>query len=156
VQGNSGLRISCVARRGGNATTIYYFKEDLSNGAQKRNPQFLQFLSRQGTPVTYLKSASYLLHEPSFSTIRNAILDRSVAILQDDSGIPLSGFDTQRWSLTFYGNYSGVLDIFQKYYQKDLAEIYSTRVADIRPMDFGVGYKFNKGESAQILARRRR
>ncbi|MDA0810884.1 MAG: hypothetical protein O3C21_00615 [Verrucomicrobia bacterium] len=155
VQGNSGLRISCVARRGGNANTIYYFKEDLRNGEQKKNTQFLRFLSRQGTPVTYLKSASYLLHEPSFSTIRNAILDRSVAILQDDSGIPLSGFDTQRWRLTFYGNYSGVLDIFQKYYQQDLAQVYSTGAGDIRPMDFGVGYKFNRGESAQILAQRR-
>ncbi|MCB1095372.1 MAG: hypothetical protein KDN22_07300 [Verrucomicrobiae bacterium] len=156
VQGNSGLRINCVSRRGGRPTTIFYFKEDLSNSLQKNNPRLLRFLASQGSPVTYLKSASYLLHEPSFSIIREAILERSVAILQDDSGLPLSAFDRQRWGLKFYGNYTGVLDIFQKYYQKDLAEIYATHAGEIRPMDFGVGYKFNRDESALIFARRQR
>ena len=156
TQGTEGLRISCIARRGGRPTTIYYFKEDLSNGRQKRNPRLLNFLAAQGSPVTYIKSASYLLHERSFSVIRNAILNRSVAILQDDSGIPLRAFDTNRWALTFYGNYSGVLDIFQKYYQPDLARVYADRAGDIRPMNFGIGYKFNPNESSQILARRRR
>lgn len=155
IQGDSGLRISCVERRGGKTTTIYYFKEDLGDGNLKRNPRLLNFLASQGTPVTYLKSASYLLHESSFSTIRSAILDRSFAILQDDSGIPLRSFDRDRWALTFYGNYSGVLDIFQKYHQQDLAEIYHAKNG-IRPMNFGVGYKFNPNESAQILARRLR
>ncbi|MGK0185016.1 MAG: hypothetical protein ACI9R3_000790 [Verrucomicrobiales bacterium] len=156
VQGDTGLRISCMERRGGKGTTIYYFKEDLGNGNLRDNPRLLHFLANQGTPVTYLKSASYLLHEPNFSTVRDTILDRSVAILQDDSGIPLQAFDRGRWALTFYGNYSGVLDIFQKYYQQDLAEVYRTRSGDIRPMNFGVGYKFNPDESAQILARRLR
>jgi hypothetical protein len=156
VQGNSGLRISCTARRGGRATTICYFREDLSNGHQRRNPRFLNFLAAQGTPVTYLKSASYLLHEENFSFIRAAILNRSVAILQDDSGVPLRSFDQSKWGLTFYGNYSGVLDIFRKYHQQDLAKVYLDPAADIRPMNFGVGYKFNPGESSQIIARRLR
>lgn len=156
VQGSAGLRISCNARRGGAPTTFYYFQEDLANGRQYRHPQFLNFLASQGSPVTFLKSASYLLHEDAFSIIRGAILDRSVAILQDDSGIPLRAFDTRRWTLTCYGNYSGVLDIFQKYHQPDLARLYSERADAIRPMNFGVGYKFNARESSLLLARRPR
>ena len=76
------------------------------------------------------------------------------AILQDDSGLPLSAFDDS-WALHFYGRYTGVLDIFKGYYQPRLAEIFAAGGASVQNIDFGVGYKFEAGESALILARKR-
>ena len=155
VKGIQGLRISCIERRGGKPKTYFYFREDLGNGNLRRDRSLLNFVSGHGSPVTYLKSASYLLHESHFSSIRGAILNRSVAILQDDSGVPLRYLDAEKWRLNFYGNYSGVLDIFQKYYQNDLIAVYQRGGANVRPMSFGVGYKFNPKETALILARRK-
>ena len=153
VSGNKGMRILCSSPQGV-SKVVYYFREDLGNGNLRRNPKLLNFVSAHGTPVTYLKSASYLLHEGSFSVARNAILNRSTAILQDDSGIPLKAFDQSRYWLVYYGNYTGVLDIFSKYYQPDLAAVYESG-SNVLPMNFGVGYKFNPSESSLILARQR-
>ena len=69
----------------------YYLKGDLSNGSQSRVIQ--DYLSRHRPAGSYLKAASYLMHEESFSSIRAYLLANSAFILQDDSGIPLRAFD---------------------------------------------------------------
>jgi hypothetical protein len=133
---------------------IYYFSGNLSNASLGADGRYLAFVSRFGSVVTYLKSASYLMHGDGFRTIREAILRRSTAILQDDSGLPLTAFD-ESWTLDFYGRYTGVLDIFRGYYQPRLAEIHAAGGPNVHALDFGVGYKFHPGESALMLARRR-
>jgi hypothetical protein len=141
-----------LVRAGGK--NIYYFTGNVADFALRGDPRYLSFVSRFGQVVTYLKSASYLMHTDEFTLVRNAILTQSVAVLQDDSGIPLSAFN-ESWGLTFYGRYTGVLDIFKTYYQPGLVEIYAAGGPAVRDIDFGVGYKFEAGESALILARRR-
>jgi hypothetical protein len=133
---------------------IYYFTGNVADFALRSDPRYLNFVSRFGSVVTYLKSASYLMHTDEFSMIRSAILRQSIAVLQDDSGLPLSAFDTS-WGLSFYGRYTGVLDIFKSYYQPKLAEIFAAGGPGVADIDFGVGYKFEAGESALILARKR-
>ncbi len=156
----SGLNKSCpgyavrCTTGFGRTRTIYYFTEDVSNSSLAGDPRYLNFIKRFGTVVTYLKSASYLMHTEEFSTIRNAILRQSRAVLEDDSGIPLRSFG-EEWDLTFYGKYAGTLDIFKGYYQPGLAEIYKTGGPAVRTIDFGLGYMFQSGQSAQILARKR-
>ena len=49
------------------AKNVSYFRVDLGNGNQRRNPRLIEFVSAHSAPVTYLKSASYLLHESSHS-----------------------------------------------------------------------------------------
>jgi hypothetical protein len=73
-------------------------------------------------------------------------------VLQDDSGIPLRHFTPGDWDVRLFGRYSGVLGIFAKYQQPDLAAA-EARGAD--PLGFGIGYKHNEGQSVMILARRR-
>ena len=145
-----GYTIRC--RVGGRSKVIHYFTENLADFALRSDPRYLTFVSRFGSVVTYLKSASYLMHSDEFSIVRDAILRQSSAVLQDDSGIPLKAFDDRTWHLDFYGRYTGVLDIFREYYQPRLAEIYAGGGA--RDIDFGVGYKFETGQSALILARK--
>lgn len=152
---NSGYRVR-YRQASGAPKTLCYFTVNLSDSAQRGDRRYLSYIQRRGAPVTYLKSASYLLHTNEFTLVRQAILDRSAAILQDDSGVPLRFLrQGDRWDLTFYGNYTGVLDIFKEYWQPDLAEVYQTGAGDVRPIDFGLGYKFEAGTSALILARRR-
>jgi len=133
---------------------IYYFTGNVADFSMRSDSRYLNWVGRFGPTVTYLKSASYLMHTNEFRMIRDAILRQSTAILQDDSGLPLSAFDDS-WALQFYGRYTGVLDIFKSYYQPRLAEIFAAGGSSVQNLDFGVGYKFEAGESALILARKR-
>jgi hypothetical protein len=132
---------------------VYYFSANLADYALRNDPRYLLFVSRFGGLVTYLKSASYLMHTSEFTMVRDAILQQSGGVLQDDSGIPVRAFEGGAWELRYYGRYSGVLDLFAEHFQPDLAETYRTGGA--RDIDFGIGYKHRKGESALILSRRR-
>jgi hypothetical protein len=133
---------------------IFYFTGNVADFALRSDSRYLAFAGSFGRPVTYLKSASYLMHTDDFSMIRDAILRQSTAILQDDSGLPLSAFGSG-WDMQFYGRYTGVLDIFKSYYQPRLAEIYAAGGSSVRDIDFGLGYKYEAGESALMLARKR-
>lgn len=133
--------------------SIYYFTGNVADFALRSDARYLSFVKRFGSVMTYLKSASYLMHTDEFSMIRKAILDQSYAVLQDDSGLPLRAF--AGWDVNFYGSYSGVLDIFKNYYQEDLAQAFASGGPNVSNIDFGVGYKFEAGQSALILARKR-
>ncbi len=102
-----------------------------------------------GKGNVYLKAASYLLHESSFSKIRAFLMAQAVSVLQDDSGIPLSYFMNGDWRCLFFGTYSGTLDIFNKYEQPKLAEAMRLQAS---PLPFGTGYKWRLGESNLLLA----
>lgn len=131
--------------------TIYYIQGDLSNDGLKAKPALLRWIGGFQPAVAYLKAASYLMHEPYFSTVRTFLLTKSSVIVQDDSGIPLSAFlASGPWDLRFYGSYDGTLDLFKKYVQPDLIAAYRQNYA--MPLPFGTGYKFKQGESNLMIA----
>jgi len=103
---------------------------------------------------TYLKSASYLMHRPTFSIIRDLILNESEYVLQDDSGIPVQYFDTNKWDLTFYGNFTKPISLFWERQQEDLKEIYQDK-KNIKPLPFGIGYQYVNGTSNLMKAKKK-
>lgn len=139
----------------GRSKSLTYFSENVADFSLRADPRYLNHLRGFGPVVTYLKSASYLMHTGEFSLVRRQILDQSYALLQDDSGIPLKDLTDNRWDLLFYGHYSGVLDLFKEYHQPDLLAVYQRGGPQVRRIDFGLGYKHLTGDTALILARKR-
>ena len=92
------------------------------------------------------------MYNNSFSGIRDTILATSSHVLQDDSGMPLKSFDSAKWDLEFYGSYSRPIGLFSSRYQADLKRAYASN-KDIKPLDFGIGYKFNVNQSNMMLAK---
>ncbi|MCB1232376.1 MAG: hypothetical protein KDN19_19165 [Verrucomicrobiae bacterium] len=134
---------------------IYYFKEDLSNGTLGGDKRLLTFVRSKGAPMTFVKSASYLMHSDGFSQIRRFVIEDSRAILQDASGVPYRYLNESDLFLTLYGNYTAPLSVFSERQQSDLAEAYRTGSPHpVKPIDFGVGYLRNPVNSCLILARR--
>ena len=131
--------------------TLHYFCTDLSNsGLAGKGGAFLEFVKRSHPGAAYFKAASYLTHEPEFSTVRNAVLANCPLIVQDDSGIPLRCFDTARWRLQLYGVYAPPLDIFKKYDQPDLAALYAKGGA--KPLNFRTGYHWDHNTANLMVA----
>ncbi len=149
-----GYHIRCKGHFG-RGKNIYYFQQNLANDSLSPNAPFLKFAASFGSSPTYLKSASYLMHSEGFSNIRSAILNASPAVLQDDSGIPFRLFPNPPWDVRLYGTYTGVLDIFQENFQPDLKSAYENQALSVENINFGVGYKFNAGQSNLLLAIRR-
>jgi hypothetical protein len=134
----------------GGAKRIFYFSQDLGDGACKPGGPFLRFATSLGKPAALAKSASYLMHEPYFSNVRNHVLTQCRGIVQDPSGIPYHAFGEHRWQVNLYGNYVRTLDIFKKYEQPDLITAYK---GFGMPLSFGIGYLTDPATTSLMVAR---
>ena len=148
-----GVRITFTGGPDAPPQTFYYFTTDLSNDGIRQQPGFLKFCEAQGTGASLLKSASYLMFENGFSRVRDFLLTRSKAIVQDDSGIPLAAFDPAKWLLRFFGDYAGPIEIFKQYYQPQLQGLYQQ--SNPPPLQFGIGYRWSGRQSTLIVATRK-
>jgi hypothetical protein len=146
----NGIKIEYFSNEYQIYKTLYYFPIDLSNGNLKDQLGFLMFLNKFGEKNTFLKSASYLLHDNDFSIIRDLILQQSGKILQDDSGIPFEIISNSGFSVQLYGNYSQTIKIFSKYYQPDLKKALNEQKN--KPLPFKLGYNSWKNEMVLMYA----
>ena len=128
------------------AQTLYYFKTDLSGGA---NSAFLKWCAARGPGLSLLKAASYLMHTEGFNGVRNFLLQNSKVIVQDDSGIPLRAFP-KRWAVDYYGRYVQHGEMFGKYYQPDLAALYESNPPS--ELGFAFGYHWQPDRGILLLA----
>lgn len=134
----------------GKTQTLYYFTTDLADWGIKSKPGFLKFCDSQGSGVTLLKAASYLMHENGFGRVRDFLLGHSKLILQDDSGIPHRYFLTGKWAVRYCGNYKGPIELFKQHYQADLAKIYAG--ANPLPLQFGFGYQWHTNAASLTIS----
>jgi len=148
-----GAKIDFVDPTSGSSKAMYYFTSDLSDDALKRNPALLRFCEGLGPANSLLKAASYLLHGGNFTTVRNFLLQNSASVLQDDSGIPVRYFTPDKWTLRFFGTYTGPIDLFKNYFQPDLRQYYEA--SSPKRLTFGFGYKWNNRSSTLFLAVRK-
>lgn len=148
--GQAALRIVFRPAPGAAPVEVVYLQANVADSALKSNPGILRWLGSRGRSTGYLKAASYLPHEGSFSHVRDFLLEHCNAIVQDDSGIPLSVFRARDWQVIFFGSYTTPLDIFTKYNQPTLRSAYESGGGF--PLPFGFGYRWQRGESTLMLA----
>ena len=118
----------------------------------------MAFLNKMPVSTTYIKSASYLLHNPTFSVMRNAVLKKSASIVQDDTGVPYRYLPSKDWKLTFYGNYIKPVSSFPSgFYQLDLQKAYhiGDSLKQVKPLPFSLGYHWGSNYQNLIKAERK-
>ena len=128
---------------------LYYIQTDVSN----RGPgldALMEFCRSLGPADGFVKSASYLMHAPNFSKIREFLLAQTELLLEDDSGIPMQYFPATDWELKPYGRYLGPIGLFPGRGQRQLAELYARSPRE--PIDFGIGYRHRQNDSNLLLA----
>ncbi len=147
-EGKPGVQITYADGR-----QVLYFSADISDGGLKHNPGFVKLMAKMAPGITYLKAASYLCYYDDFSTIRNAILSNSLGVVEDDSGVPFKYFDTAKWTVVPYGDYTGPIDLFKAYKQPDLTAFYAKTPHAQLP--FGSGYKFHASVSSLLVVKKK-
>ena len=143
---SSGVKI-VFSDGNGPRQTLYYFSTNLADGSFQRSG-FSAFLAKLGPADSLIKSASYLLHGAHFAGVRTLLLNRSATIVQDDSGIPLTYFESTKWRVQAFGHYAGPIPMFANFYQPRMAELFRSA----NPLEFGIGYRWRKNESNLLLA----
>jgi hypothetical protein len=131
--------------------TLVYYQVNLQDPAFSSKPAFIGSLKAQAPFTTFVKSASYLMHDDRFATVRSMVLDDSVAILQDDTGVPFHFFDKTKWALTLYGKYTKPIADFNYGFQKDLDAAFKVP-GTARDLPFTFGYHWRVGASSVMLA----
>ena len=125
---------------------LTYFRANLSDHqfgtpGLKDNTGLRNYLDNLPECYTYAKSASYLMCQTDFSVIRNACMNKSKSILQDDTGIAFGFYDKAKWKITLYGNYEKpISDFHGGYYQANLQQAYKADSAHIKQLPFSLGY----------------
>lgn len=142
-----GARITFLGTQG-QTQTLYYFAANIASWALKQDASFLRFCDTLGATNGFTKSASYLMHLPEFSTIRDYLLNHCRTMTQDDSGIPWRDFPRDRWNVQAFGWYPGPIDLFKQHLQPDLAEYY--RNNEVAMIPFGIGYQWRPKQSTLI------
>lgn len=152
----TGYRITFGKNDKAPTQTLEYFSTNVQDEYLSQNLGFQMYLHSLKPAHTYIKSASYLMHKNYFSVIRNTIQIVSNSILQDDSGMPVRYFNDETWKLTFYGAYMRPIPLFANMYQTDLLQRFQNNPAAVKPLSFGVGYRYEKGTSNLMLAVKRK
>jgi hypothetical protein len=151
-----GLLIRARAPSGA-LVRVFYVRQNLADDSLNPAHPFLAFVRQVAPGPAFTKSASYLMHESYFSTIRNHLLQERPALVQDPSGVPYRNFDLSVWDLKLYGNYQRTLGLFgDKAQQPDLAQAYAERRHRAQPLPFGIGYLYQPEATCLMVGRRGR
>ena len=134
-----GVRITFRNTSYSSPRELIYFQCDLSDKGFVLHPELTQFITTIGCANCFVKSASYLMHYPTFSSIRNAVKQISQSILQDDTGIAVKYLSLSDYKLFLYGRYTKPVRDFSGVTQPRLDSLYRNS-KDVKPLPFSLGY----------------
>ena len=147
----TAVRIDCEVK--GEARSLFYVSQDLSDEGLAVAPGFVAFLEHLGAANVFMKSASYLLHMEGFTALKALLLKYAGTILQDDSGIPFRDLvAAPGWNHTLFGAYTDTLPTYRDWAQDDLRAAYVEAETDALP--FAIAYNSRIGGTCLIWAQR--
>lgn len=151
-----GVRVDFL--QAGKQKAVYYFKYDVSNKKFNDTTAFFKYINKNSTNcITYIKSASYLLHAGFMGNIRALILKNSIAVIQDDTGIPFKYFEEgKNFDIKLYGQYTKpVSDFPYLSLQKPLQEAFKRDSGKVEKLPFHLGYHWGSKKDVIIYAKKR-
>ncbi|MCE3258615.1 MAG: hypothetical protein K0S12_256 [Bacteroidetes bacterium] len=151
-----GVRVDFLQE--GKQKSVYYFKYDVSDKQFNDTTVFYKYIDKNSANcITYLKSASYLLHANFMSNMRKLILKNSIAVIQDDTGIPFKYFEEQKnFDIKLYGQYTKpVSDFPYLSLQKPLQEAFKRDSAKVEKLPFHLGYHWGSKKDVIIYAKKK-
>ena len=147
-----GVKIEFSQKGSDQKKELLYFSADVSNSGLNRNKALSAYLNSLPPQNSFVKAASYLMHFPDFSKIRDHLLRLSQGYLQDDTGIPFASFDKSKFSIHLYGDYEEpVADFPNEMYQLDLKSAYADSLLYEGSLPFSLGYHWSSKKQNQMF-----
>ena len=152
-----GVHISIVSN--GKPKDVYYFRYDVSNSKFGDTTIFFKYLTKmQGPVATYVKSASYLLHNDFMSNMRKFILTKTDDVVEDDTGIPYRFFtEKNNWNTKVYGEYQRPVKDFKWLdRQKELQAVFDKDSLNIPKLPFHLGYHWSSNKDVILVCQKKK
>lgn len=150
-----GVKITFRSREDKKIKHLYYFSISISNKGIEDRPEFEKFIASKTPFNTFVKSASYLMHNSPFTEIKKIILAHTQSLFQDDTGIPYKDFKNQlNLGLHFYGDYTKpVKDFGDEKFQPDLDSAFKAN-KNREPLPFSLGYHWGSKKQNYMLVKK--
>lgn len=156
IHHNDFVKVYFKNNKGGRVQLVTYMRCNIQNDYYLKDTALQNYFSKMPLSITYLKSASYILHYKQFNAFKDVILTKSKTILEDDTGIPYKYFTKDKWDVTLYGVYDKPVKDFSGVFQDDLQKAYQdTSVNKPRKLPFSLGYHWGSSKQNLIRARLR-
>ncbi len=149
---NTGVEIEFQDDKTKMLQILRYFSVNLGDSRLGKNKPFLAYLGSMGQVVSYMKATSYMPHHNDFEVIKNTIKTASVAVVQDDTGIPYKQWDKTKWDLTLYGKYDKLFKPFTPYQQNDLRAEYAKGAKEL---PYNIAYGNTQTPACLIVAKKK-
>jgi hypothetical protein len=146
------VRITFGNKATGQPKTLTYYSCDISDTGIEKDKGLAGVLKNLPPSNCFVKSASYLMHYVTFSTIRSTVLDKAIYLVQDDTGIPYIYFDKSKFKIELHGTYEKpIKDFSANLFQKDMADAYNS-TQFVAKLPFSLGYHWNSGNQNEMVA----
>lgn len=136
----------------GRPKQIIYLQKHLRDDHCPASDAFYRFVGSFGPLGVFLKSASYLLHEPDFMHLRDFIFKHTSCLVQDPSSMPYAALVERGWRVRVHGRYQRTPRAFPQYEQRDLIKLCQTPGAVGPELPFGFGYHCHPGQASLMIA----
>jgi hypothetical protein len=130
---------------------LYYFSMDVSDTVVNQKVFTLMMDNYFTGQTTFLKAASYLLHWPDFSFVRDLILSHSSQVVTGPSGMPYKHFNSD-WDVNLHGQYIGPISLFGGFAQKDMIDAYAKE----KPEKLGFRFDYHATHHSLIVAKKKK
>jgi hypothetical protein len=117
-----------------------HFGWNLDDTNLTARPQLLEHLAAKGKVTMLTKGASYLLHRPTFSKIRNYMLENLSWMLSDSTGIPPLYAEPAGMTQETFGSYSGAFLEGSRGTKADRSFLDLWRTSPRKKLGFRFGY----------------
>ena len=87
--------------------------------------------------------------------IRDALLDASGFLVQDDSGLPYAQLEARGWKVQLYGKYGVPIPPFERAYQASLDRAFKSQLSSQLPFTFGYQFHDARDERSNVLVGQR-
>lgn len=136
----------------GRPKQIIYLQRHLRDDHCPASDPFYRFVGGFGPLGVFLKSASYLLHEPDFMHLRDFIFGHAAGLVQDPSSMPYAALVERGWRVRVHGRYQRTPRAFPQYEQRDLIRHCQKPGAVGPELPFGFGYHSQPGRASLMIA----
>jgi len=155
VQGQEphGVRF-LIETKDGRAVTVDYISANISDSGLKNSPHFVKAFERKSQEAVLIKSASHLLQNSYFSTMKTILVERPQWLTQDETGldiVPLS----ENYQLQLFGKFITPNRLWEKSPSAQrLAKYYEDHPSN-QELPFLLGYEKSGGSMLMIGQRKK-
>lgn len=128
---------------------LYYFSMDVSDTVVNKQNFTLMMENYFAGQTTFMKAASYLLHWPEFSFVRDLINTNSNQIVSGPSGMPYRFYD-EAFEKDLHGLYKEPIPLFAGFMQLDMKNAFKNEETPKLPFK----YDYHQIHYSLIVARK--